>query len=61
MNRILEEIKSYVIIALGMLMYAFSATAFQIPNKIVGGGATGVGTVIYYLTDGLTPSVSVTF
>ena len=55
MNRILEEIKSYVIIALGMLMYAFSATAFQIPNKIVGGGATGVGTVIYYLTDGLIP------
>lgn len=55
MQKILSEIRSYSMIALGMCMYAFSATAFQIPNRIVGGGATGIGTIIYYLTDGMVP------
>lgn len=55
MNKIFNEVRSYSIITLGLLLYAFSATAFQIPNKIVGGGATGIGTIIYYLTDGLIP------
>lgn len=60
MKKVLEEVKSYVVIAIGMLLYAVSATAFQIPNKIVGGGATGAGTIIYYLTNGLIP-VGVSF
>lgn len=60
MNKTFNEIRSYLMIAMGMLLYAFSATAFQIPHKIVGGGATGVGTVIYYLTGEAIP-VGVSF
>lgn len=41
-------------------MYTFSASAFQIPHKIVGGGATGIGTVVYYLS-GETIPVAITF
>lgn len=54
-KKILGEVRSYLMIALGMCLYAFSATAFQIPHKIVGGGATGISTVIYYLTDKAIP------
>lgn len=55
MGKVWSEIRSYAVIGLGMLMYAFSSTAFQIPHKIVGGGATGLGTVIYYLSGEVIP------
>jgi uncharacterized membrane-anchored protein YitT (DUF2179 family) len=37
--------KPYLIISFGMLIYAFAATGFLVPHKIVGGGATGIATV----------------
>lgn len=46
---ILREVKPYLIISFGMLIYAFAATGFLVPHKIVGGGATGIATVLYYL------------
>lgn len=45
-----EHVKPYLLIAFGMLIYAVAATGFLIPHKIVGGGATGLSTVIYYLS-----------
>lgn len=45
-----SEIKSYLMISLGIALYCLSTAAFQIPHRIVGGGATGIGTVVYYLT-----------
>lgn len=44
------EIKSYLMISLGIALYCLSTAAFQIPHRIVGGGATGIGTVVYYLS-----------
>lgn len=45
-----KEIRSYLLIVFGMLIYAVAACGFLIPNKIVGGGATGLSTIIYYLS-----------
>ncbi len=50
-----QEIRSYLQIALGMLIYAIAALGFLVPHKIVGGGATGLSTIIYYLTDKAIP------
>ncbi len=48
-KNLLKEIKPYVIITFGMLIYSFAATGFLVPHKIVGGGATGISTVLFYL------------
>ena len=50
-----KEFRSYLLIALGMLIYAVAALGFLVPHKIVGGGATGLSTIIYYLTDKTIP------
>lgn len=42
MNNLNKEIRSYVLIAFGMLIYAVAALGFLVPHKIVGGGATGM-------------------
>ena len=43
-----SELKSYLIIALGLAIYSFGWTAFMIPSEIIGGGVSGIGTLIYY-------------
>lgn len=50
-NTVLTEVKSLIVIVIGLVLYAFAASAFQIPHKIVGGGATGLSTVVYYLSN----------
>ncbi|MDR2415008.1 MAG: YitT family protein, partial [Odoribacteraceae bacterium] len=47
---ILSEARSYAAITFGLIIYAFGVTAFLIPHKIVGGGVTGISTIIYFLT-----------
>ena len=47
--------KDYVIIILGLIIYAIGFTAFILPHKIVIGGVSGVGTLVYFATDGLIP------
>ncbi|WP_372641243.1 YitT family protein [Ancylomarina sp.] len=42
------ELKSYLIIALGLAIYSFGWTAFLIPSEIIGGGVSGIGTIIFY-------------
>lgn len=54
-KNIKKELRSYLLIALGMLIYAVAALGFLVPHKIVGGGATGLSTIIYYLTDKAIP------
>ena len=49
-NEIFKLIKSYLIISIGLLIYAFAWKAFIIPNRIGGGAAAGVATVIYYVS-----------
>ena len=47
---ILKEIRSYVIISLGVFLYCFSWVAFLIPHGVAGGGVTGISSIIYYAT-----------
>ncbi|MDN5341590.1 YitT family protein [Oceanotoga sp. DSM 15011] len=41
---------SYFIITLGIFVNSFGWAGFLIPSKIVGGGFTGLSTIIYYAT-----------
>jgi len=50
-----QEIKDYLFVTLGMVLYAFAVTGFILPHKIVGGGVTGLCTVIYYLSKETVP------
>jgi uncharacterized membrane-anchored protein YitT (DUF2179 family) len=49
-SNILSEIKAYSIITLGLLVMTVGWTAFLIPNEILGGGVTGVATLIFWAT-----------
>ncbi|MDR3227385.1 MAG: YitT family protein [Prevotellaceae bacterium] len=50
MNQTFNYIKTYFLITLGLLLYVTGWVVFLIPNGIVGGGVSGVGTIIYYAT-----------
>ncbi|MGE5400984.1 MAG: YitT family protein [Ignavibacteriales bacterium] len=43
-------LKTYIIITFGLFLIALGLTAFLIPAGIVGGGASGAGTLIYFMT-----------
>ncbi len=47
---ILIFIKEYLIISLGLLLYALGWVVFLLPNKMVGGGVTGFSAILYYAT-----------
>lgn len=49
-KRVLKEIKEYLIISFGMLIYTLGWVFFIIPNELVGGGVTGISAIIYYIT-----------
>ncbi|MBQ3521879.1 MAG: YitT family protein [Bacteroidales bacterium] len=54
-NKVFKLIKTYLILTIGVFLYAFSWIAFIIPKGIAGGGVTGISSIIYYATDGLLP------
>lgn len=45
-----QAFKSYFMISLGLLIFAFGWTAFLIPSEIVGGGVSGVSSLIFFAT-----------
>lgn len=47
---ILRLIKEYVLVAVGIIIYVLGWVVFLIPNNLVGGGVTGIGTIIQYAT-----------
>ncbi|MFN3554998.1 MAG: YitT family protein [Bacteroidales bacterium] len=49
-NPLLTGLRSYSIITLGLFINALAWTAFIIPSEIVGGGITGLSTLIFYAT-----------
>ncbi|MDR1756789.1 MAG: YitT family protein [Culturomica sp.] len=49
-KKLFGETKSFFLIFFGVAIYTFAISAFLVPHKIVGGGATGVATIVYYLT-----------
>ncbi|MBQ6309986.1 MAG: YitT family protein [Bacteroidales bacterium] len=47
-RRILNGVKSYFIITLGLLCYVLGWVIFLIPNSLVGGGVTGISSIVLY-------------
>lgn len=52
-----RNIKSHLLILLGVAITGFAISVFLVPNKIVNGGASGLATVIFY-TFGVKPSLA---
>lgn len=42
--------KDYLIIIFAIFLYGFGFSAFILPEKVVIGGVTGIGTIVYFLT-----------
>lgn len=49
-KKIWINIREFVFIIIGLLMYAFAWKGLLLPHQITGGGVTGVGALIYYAT-----------
>jgi len=49
-NKIFNVLKSYSLITIGLFINVFGWVAFLIPAEIVGGGISGLATIIYYAT-----------
>lgn len=47
---ILNEVRDYIWITIGLTMYAFGWTVFLLPYHLVTGGVTGLSAIIYYAT-----------
>ena len=45
-------LKEYTLITLGVLMYVMGWIIFLIPNNMIGGGVTGLGSIVQYATNG---------
>lgn len=54
-NKMMVDAKDYVIIVLGLSLYAFGFCAFILPHHVVIGGLSGVGTLVYFGTGGAIP------
>ena len=46
----MRELKDYLMIAVGMIMYDIGWTVFLLPNDITTGGVPGIASIIYFAT-----------
>lgn len=46
-----NELKDYLNITLGLMLYTFGFTVFLLPYEIVTGGIAGIGAVVFYATE----------
>lgn len=53
-------IKEYLLITLGLTMYALGWAMFLTPNGMIGGGVTGFAAILQYATNGAIP-ISITY
>lgn len=51
-KKVLNSVKDYAFLTLGLLMFVLGWTIFLVPNNLVGGGVTGVASIIQYATHG---------
>ena len=49
-RKALVAFKEYLLITVGLLLYTLAWTIFLLPNNLVGGGITGLGSIIQYST-----------
>lgn len=54
-NKLMVNAKDYVIIVMGLFLYAFGFCAFILPHHVVIGGLSGVGTLVYFGSGGTIP------
>ncbi len=45
-----REVRAYLIMTLGLMMYSFAWTALLVPAEVPGGGVGGVGALVFYAT-----------
>ncbi len=48
-NQLFGRVSDYLFLAIGPLISGIAAAMFYTPARITGGGATGIGTIFYYL------------
>ena len=51
-KKILLGIKEYFLITLGILCYVLGWAIFLVPNNLIGGGVTGLASIVQYATGG---------
>lgn len=49
---VLVVIKEYALITLGILIYVVGWSVFLVPNNLVGGGVSGIASIVQYATQG---------
>ncbi|MFA7116927.1 MAG: YitT family protein [Bacteroidales bacterium] len=49
-KKVYKIFEDYLIITLGLLIYTSAWVIFILPNGLVGGGVSGIGAIIYYIT-----------
>ena len=49
----LSQIKEWLLVTLGILIYVMGWVIFLIPNNLVGGGVSGISSMIQYATQGV--------
>ncbi|PVX51828.1 uncharacterized membrane-anchored protein YitT (DUF2179 family) [Balneicella halophila] len=54
-NNLFTEIKDYVVITLSLLLYTTGVIFFLIPAEVVGGGVTGIASLVYFYSGGTIP------
>ncbi|MDR1792697.1 MAG: YitT family protein [Bacteroidales bacterium] len=57
-RNIFTVVKNYIFIGFGLALFAFGWSAFLIPNELMGGGVSGVATLIYFATKTIPIGVS---
>lgn len=50
LRTIIENLRTYVAIAFGLLVLSIAWTAFLLPHQISGSGVTGIGAIVFYAT-----------
>ena len=50
---VLKGVRDYSMITVGIILYVFGWSIFLIPNNLIGGGVTGISSIIQYATHGV--------
>ncbi len=43
-----QEVRDYIFITFGLILYSVGVNAFQLPYQITGGGIAGIGAILFY-------------
>ncbi len=54
-SKIFQELKDYLVITFSLLLYSAGVVMFLVPGEIVSGGVSGIGSLIYFYSDGAIP------